>query len=391
LNISRSDLFWESFQTKHKNFYITHKLYEPKEFHFFLQLRWEGGGIKGHNLKNKKISVGDIISIENLFIAWQEFKKGKMRKKDVQEFAFDLEDNLFKLLKELKDKKYQHTNYSAFNISDPKPRKIHKAIVKDRILHHVIFRILYPLFDQHFIFDSYSSRKNKGTHKAVDRLEIFCRKLSRNNKINIFALKLDIKKFFASVDQEILLCLIKKKIEDKSILDLLEIIIRSFNSGLKDKGIPLGNVVSQLFANIYLNELDQFVKHNLKIKYYLRYCDDFIILGKDRKDLENLIKRINNFLQEKLKLNLHPDKIIIRKYGQGIDFLGYVVLPRCRVLRTKTKRRMLQKLSQKKMALDNNLISKECFEQSRQSYLGVLGHCSGWKIVKKLKTEIGLI
>src|SRR3989344_2406155 len=137
----------------------------------------------------------EIISLENLFLAWKEFKKGKSKKKDIQEFEFNLEDNLFQLHQELKDKIYRHSPYTAFYITDPKLRHIHKACVRDRILHHAVFRILYPIFDRQFIFDSYSCRLGKGTHRAITRLKSFCQKLSQNNSRNIFALKCDIKKF----------------------------------------------------------------------------------------------------------------------------------------------------------------------------------------------------
>jgi len=207
-----------------------------------------------------------------------------MKKADVLEFKLRLEDNIFELHQELKNRTYEHSDYTAFNVCDPKLRKIHKANVKDRILHHAVFRILYPIFDKSFIFDSYSCRIGKGTHRAVKRLENFCRKSNRNNRKNIFALKCDIKKFFDSVKQDILLNLIEGKIIDNDAIWLIEKIIRSFPSGL-----PLGNVTSQIFANIYLNELDQFIKHKLKIKYYLRYCDDFIILSESRDYLSDLI------------------------------------------------------------------------------------------------------
>jgi retron-type reverse transcriptase len=305
-------------------------------------------------------------------LAWREFRKGKRSKFDVQEFEFNLEDNLFQLYQELKTKTYQHSHYTPFNICDPKPRKIHKAIVKDRVLHHAIFRILYPLFDKIFIFDSYSCRLGKGTHKAVNRLAKFCLKLSRNNTKNIFVLKCDIKKFFDSIDQNILINLIKKKIQDKNVIWLVEKIVKSFKTGL-----PLGNVTSQLFANIYLNELDQFVKHKLKSKHYLRYCDDFVILGERKENLEKFIKPINNFLETELNLSLHQDKIIIRKYHQGIDFLGYVVLPNHRVLRTETKRRILKRIKNNNLSL-----------QSINSYLGILKHCKGYKIKKEIQKLI---
>lgn len=252
-------------------------------------------------------------------------------------------------------------------------------MVKDRVLHHSIFRILYPIFDRTFIYDSYSCRLNKGTHKAVSRFVKFTRKLSRNNTKRIFALKCDIRKFFDSVDQDILLELIKKKIKDSDAIWLIKKIVKSFIDG-----IPLGNVTSQLFANIYLNGLDQFIKHKFKAKYYLRYCDDFVILGENKEYLTNLIPLVDNFLKEKLKLFLHQDKIIIRKYHQGIDFLGYVVLPYYRALRTKTKRRILKKIKKRYQDLRTGLVSEQSFNQGLQSYLGILKHCRGYKIRKQI-------
>ena len=152
--------------------------------------------------------------------------------------------------------------------------------------------------------------------------------------------------------------------------------------------MPLGNVTSQLFANIYLNELDQFVKRKLKIRYYLRYCDDFVILGETKEYLSELVYLIDKFLKQKLKLTLHSDKIIMKKYHQGIDFLGYVVLPHYRALRIKTKRRMFKKIKKKHQDLEANLISKKSFNQSLQSYFGVLKHCQGHKIKKKIEEII---
>ena len=143
-----------------------------------------------------------------------------------------------------------------------------------------------------------------------------------------------------------------------------------------------------MFANIYLNELDQFIKHKLKVKYYLRYCDDFVILGENKEYLIKLLPLIDNFLKEKLDLTLHLDKIIIRKHRQGIDFLGYISFPHYRLLRTKTKRRIFRKMEKKNKELQQNKISKESFNHTIQSYLGLLKHCNSFKIQKELKTKI---
>ncbi len=278
-----------------------------------------------------------------------------------------MEDNIFSLYNELKTKTYQHSNYTSFYVKDPKLRKIHKATVKDRVLHHAVFRILYPIFDRSFIFDSYSCRNIKGTHRAINRLNYFARKADKNNTKTCFILKCDIKKFFDSIDQEILIKLIKNKIRDNDAVWLIEKIIESF-----PKGLPLGNITSQLFANVYLGELDKFIKHELRERYYIRYCDDFIILSDSKRHLINLIPKINLFLKNCLKLFLHPRKISIVKYNQGVDFLGYVSFPYFKVLRTKTKNRML------KVVRENRHI------EALNSYLGLLKHCKSHKVKIKL-------
>lgn len=333
-----------------------------------------GGGLNSHNI------FGQIISLENLFLAWKEFKKGKTNNPYVQEFALCLEDNIFQLHKELKDKTYIHGEYISFFVADPKLRHIHKASIRDRLLHHAIFRILYPVFDKGFIYDSYSCRVGKGTHRAVNRLERFIAKVSNNNRRLVYALKCDVRKFFDSIDKNILTQIINKKIKVGDTHQLIDKILGSF-SKTPGVGLPLGNVTSQLFANIYLNELDQFVKHALKIKYYLRYCDDFIILGQDWNELCDIARNVDIFLENKLHLSLHPNKITIRKYQQGIDFLGYVVLPHHRVLRTITKKRIIRKII-------NN--GEELSEASLWSYLGMLKHCRGYGLEQEIIWLSGL-
>lgn len=327
------------------------------------------------------INYGNIISIENIFQAWSEFKKGKKNRADVQVFERNLEDNLFNLHLKLKNKTYIHGKYQAFVVHDPKRRQIHKAGVSDRVVHHLLYKYLYSLFDKNFIHDSYSCRLNKGTHRGVDRLEKFTRIVSKNYTKDCWALKLDIKKFFASLDQPILLDLLKQNIKDQDILWLISQVISSFNSdqGI-EKGIPLGNLTSQVFANVYLNELDQFINHQLRVKYYLRYADDFIALTSSKNDLNQFIQPIKDFLETNLKLELHPDKIIMRKLHWGIDFLGYIVLPHYMLPRTKTKKRIFKKLKSK--------ISSSNFNQSFQSYLGYLSHANTFLLRQKLNNDI---
>lgn len=313
--------------------------------------------------------------MKNIFLAWDEFVRGKRQKTDVQKFGRYLEDNLFDLQKSLQDKTYQHYGYHEFYVRDPKIRHIHKACVKDRIVHHLVSKVLEEIFEPTFYVHSYSCRKNKGTHKAVKTLVKMTRKASKNNSSSLFILKCDIKKYFASVDHNILIKLIKKQISDNNFIMLVLIIIKSFNiKNCLDKGMPIGNLTSQFFANIYLDPLDKYVKHNLGVKYYLRYADDFVLLADNKNDLNILLTKIEKYLNDTLKLFLHPNKIEIRDYYLGIDFLGYVIFPNYIIPRTKTKKRIFKKLNDEKM-----------FNQRLQSYLGYLSHCNGYKLAQRLK------
>ncbi|MCR4279304.1 MAG: reverse transcriptase/maturase family protein [Candidatus Zambryskibacteria bacterium] len=328
--------------------------------------RW-GGAFYGLNH-----SYDSIISVENLLEAWKEFVRWKRGKKDVQEFQLSLMDNILSLHADLSDRNYCHGGYHPFNISDPKPRNIHKATVRDRLLHHAVYRILYPYFDKRFIHDSYSCRLNKGTHRALNRFMDFGNRVSRNYTKQCWVLKCDVRKFFASVNHEILLQILAKYIQDKDTAGLLKIIITSFHSTGPGKGLPLGNLTSQLLVNIYMNEFDQFMKHKLKAKHYIRYADDFVILSSDKDCLCTVYQYIVHFLGNKLKLELHPDKVFIKTYASGVDFLGWVHFPDHRVLRTVTKRRMFKNLS------------KNFSEESRASYLGLLKHGNTQKLRKKI-------
>jgi len=322
----------------------------------------------------------DIISIENLLEAWKEFINGKKKKEDVLEFQKNLMSNIISLHYDLMNKLYKHGEYKAFNISDPKPRNIHKASVRDRILHRAIYRKPYPFFDRTFISDSFSCRNFKGTHKALNRFRDFGRKVSKNNTKTCWVLKGDIRKCFASIDHQILIKILKEYIKDENIIWLLEQIIDSFNT--KDKinvGLPLGNLTSQLFINVYLNKFDQFVKHKLKIKYYIRYADDFVILDTDKDYLWKLVPKIVDFLEEELKLTLHPDKLFVKTLASGVDFLGWVHFTNHRVLRTATKKKMFRNLNSKE--------GKQK-EDSIASYLGMLSWGNGYKLQEQIQQKI---
>jgi retron-type reverse transcriptase len=337
-----------------------------------ISLSFRGGG---HIIENL---FHNIVSIPNLLKAWKEFKRGKRNKKGVGDFEMCLEENIFELHEDLISKKYQHSEYADFYISDPKRRHIHKASVRDRVVHQAIFQILYPVFDKHFIYDSYSSRKSRGTHLGVQRTYRACRKVSKNWKIKTYVLKCDVRKFFDSIDHSILRNLILKKMDCDETMRLVGILFKSFEKE-KEKGLPLGNVTSQLFSNIYLNELDQFAKHDLKLKYYFRYCDDFVIIHENKDFLLEIMEKIRNFLRENLELDLHPKKVEIRPLRRGIDFLGYVILPHMVVLRTRTRWRIIRKIKMMRKKLETDLISEEKFKSVLNSYFGVVSHCRARK------------
>lgn len=315
----------------------------------------------------------DIISIENLLAAWQEFIVGKRKRKDVQEYQKHLMDNIILLHRDLFNKTYTHGSYEAFNISDPKPRNIHKATVRDRLLHHAIYRNLYSFFDRKFIYHSYSCRRGKGTHRALDAYTKMTQKVSVNHTKTVWVLKCDIKKFFASIDQRILNCILQKHIDDVDTLWLLKRVIESFYTE-QGKGLPLGNLTSQLLVNVYMNEFDQFVKHKLKAKYYIRYADDFVILDRNREKLAKTFQLIERFLRVELALELHPYKVSISTVASGVDFLGWVHFPHHRVLRTVTKRRVFKGVK------DQNIESP-----IYQSYLGLLQHGNTYKLANEVR------
>ena len=233
-----------------------------------------------------------IISFENLILAWKKARKGKTKKDYVIKFEEQIFNNLMSLHYELKHQTYRPSPLTTFILRDPKIRKISKSNLRDRIVHHAIVNILEPLFEKTFIYDSYANRKGKGTLKAMHRFHQFIKKVSKNGKLNGwlsknqvkgYCLKADIKHYFQEINHEILLKIIKRKIKNKKAICLIQLILKNYFN--KEKGMPLGNMTSQFFANIYLNELDQFVKKSLKARYYIRYVDDFVILDSVKENL----------------------------------------------------------------------------------------------------------
>ena len=315
--------------------------------------------------------------MENILIAWRAFKRGKNKKLDVQEFERNLIENLFLLHTDLQNGTYRHGGYQAFKINDPKPRDIHKAFVRDRVVHHLLYLSLAPFFFQIFIADSYSCQLGKGTHKALDRFAKFSSVMSKNNTKKCFVLKCDIRKFFATIDHEILMGILETRLNDKRLLALIQVVVESFNSGVEGKGLPLGNLTSQLLVNIYMHEFDTYIKQTLKIPYYIRYADDFVVLSPDKDALVKILFTMSVFLRDTLRLTMHPDKVSISTLASGVDFLGWVHFPNQRVLRTVTKKRLFRKL------LTSN------FDQTVvQSFFGLLQHGDAYNLMTEIRDSL---
>ncbi len=281
-------------------------------------------------------------------------------------FNYHLEDNLFSLYEDLISGKYEHLAYEYFTVFDNKKRDIHKAMIRDRIVHQIIFDYLENIFESVFIRDSYSSRKNKGSHQAVKTFQYFAKLVSGGNKKECFVLKCDVRKYFESIKPEILLKIIAEKVLDKDVLEIINKIVGSFkNDGT---GIPLGNITSQVFANIYLNKFDHFIKQELRARFYVRYNDDFVILDDSKDRLEEYLPKIRSFLEAELQLEIPLHKASIRKLGWGIDFLGFTVLKDAVLLRNKTKGKMFANLT----------------EENVSSYLNLLSHCNSYNLKQKI-------
>ena len=321
-----------------------------------------------NNLWNK------VIDWENLYLAYTAARKGKRYQSDVLKFSSNLEENLIDIQNRLVWKMWKPGRWKEFQVYDPKWRLIQAPQFNDRVVHHALGRVIEPLFERKFIFDSYACRTNKGIHRAVLRLQSFMRKAEKKYARR-YVLKADISKYFASIDHEALFIILCRTIRDKNVLWLCDQIIK--HNGFERVGIPVGALTSQLFANVYLDMLDHYIKDDLGIKYYVRYMDDFIILGDGKNCLREIFSLAEKFLNHKLHLRLNP-KATIFPASHGVDFAGYRtwvthILPRKRnITRTKLKFRKLARLYAKRQATLKDI------RPSVMSFLGYMKHCDGY-------------
>ena len=310
----------------------------------------------------------EFISLKNIYKAWVDFSGNKKNKSDVINFKMNLEDEILSIRHDLAAGTYKHGPYTTFTVYDPKKRVIHKAMVRDRVVHRLLYNYLLSIFNGHWLDCSFACRPGFGQHLSINKVKRAIGKVTRNYSRECLCVKCDIKKFFDNIDHNILYKLICRKIYEPNTRQLVGEIINSFKCNLDPVGIPIGNLTSQIFANIYLHEIDQFITKTFGLQYYIRYADDVVIIARSKIFLESIISIIQNFLENRLQLNLHPKKIVLRKWHQGIDFLGYVIFPYYTILRTKTKRRMFKRANKKNFS----------------SYSGILQHCRSQKLQTKL-------
>lgn len=323
----------------------------------------------------------NISSFENLYRAFCKAKKCRRFRADILLFSSDLEENIFALQKELREKTYRHGGYREFVVTDSKKRRIQVAPFRDRVVHHALVSVIEPTFESVFITDSCACRRGRGTYFAGKRLRSFMRGVTLKYANPSFCLKCDISKYFDSVDHKILFYIIKKRIKDTRILWLICEVI---NSTKTKKGIPIGNLTSQLFANIYLNELDHFVKEKLHMRYYLRYMDDFLIFCVSKKYLSDIKARIREFLLNNLSLALHPKKATVFPLRVGIDFLGYVHHRHIVRVRRSTLKRIVKNFKKKCLSYKHGKLELEKFKSSFYSIDGFLKNANIFSIRKRM-------
>ena len=336
-----------------------------------------------------------ICLFENLLSAARKAQRGKRFQDEVARFNFHLESELYRLQEELQTRTYQPGAYHEFHIYEPKLRKISAAPYRDRVVHHALCNVIEPILDRTFIFDSYACRKGKGTHKAVNRFTEFSRK-------NTYVLKCDIKKYFPSIDHGILKTLFRRKVRDAQTLWLMDLIVDSSNpqeyvhayfegddlltSLHRQRGIPIGNLTSQFFANIYLNGFDHFVKETLKCRYYIRYVDDFVVLDNDKARLHAVKASMEGYLAQ-VRLKLHPNKCQIFPVEDGTDFLGYRIFPTHRRLRQSSVTRARRRLRRLQSDYSAGKISWEDVNHSVRSWLGHVQHADTYGLRRSLFSQ----
>ncbi|MFI0398635.1 MAG: reverse transcriptase domain-containing protein [Thiolinea sp.] len=321
----------------------------------------------------------EMTSFDNLLLAYHKARKGKRSREEVARFGLQMDKELIRIQARLRHQTWQPSPYRLFTIYERKPRLISAAPFRDRVVHHALMNVLEPLLDKRFIADTYACRQGHGVHLAVKRYQEWA-------KNHAYALKLDVSRYFPSIDHAILKQQLAERIKDKSVLWLFGTIIDHapdfpreyplyfsgddlFTPAERKKGLPIGNLTSQFLANLYLDDLDHFIKEVLQVRCYIRYVDDLILLSRDKQQLHDWQQAITEKLVD-VRLTLHPRKANIFQTRQGVDVLGYQVFPDYRKLRNDNGYRFRQRLRKFSEAYRHGEMEWGDFDPSVQSWIG---------------------
>ena len=354
-------------------------------------------------MKTYKNLYPQIYSFSNLYTAYREARKGKRNRAAVASFEFDLEHNLLALQNELRDQTYYPGSYDNFIIYEPKRRLVSAAPFRDRVVHHALCTIIEPIWEPRFISTSFACRVGKGTHKALDQCHAWVRQYA-------FAFHGDIVKYFPSIDHQIMRSLLARRIADPQVMWLIDQILDSgagiqageyppiyfpqddpstgsgqgLFAALRPRGLPIGNLTSQFWANVYLHELDKFVKHQLQCSAYLRYMDDSVLFSDDKAELHDWKAAMQEFLASHLRILLHPRKSVIFPVKVGIDFCGFRIYPTHRRLRRSSVRRFVRRFRRQRKAYRRGQITLDEMTTSVQSWIAHAAHGDTWRLRGRL-------
>jgi retron-type reverse transcriptase len=352
-------------------------------------------------MKTYKNLYPQIYTFENLYRAYRAARKGKRNRIAVASFEFDMEGQLLQLQRELQEQTYRPGAYTNFYIHEPKRRLVSAAPFRDRVVHHALCNIIEPIWEARFIHTSYACRVGKGTHAALDQCERWTRQYR-------YAFHGDIVKYFPSIDLDILYALLARRIADRQVLWLITRILESgadiqntetpvayfpgddLFAALRPKGLPIGNLTSQFFANVYLHELDKFAKQTLRVKAYLRYMDDFVLFADDKAQLHTWKAAIHDFLGEQLRLLLHPRKSVVFPVKVGVDFCGFRIFPTHRRLRRSSVRRFVRRFRRQRTAYQDGALSLEEMTTSVRSWIAHAEHGNTWRLRRRLFADYPL-
>lgn len=360
---------------------------------------------------------GDI-PLEHFFLAYFDCRKNKRNKEEAVDFEFDYERELVKLWRDVNNERYDISALDVFISERPVKREIFAARFRDRIIHHLIVNKLEYLLEKEFIYDTHSCRKGRGVHFAVNRAQKHILRCSKNYTKDCYILKLDIKGYFMSIDKGILLSNLENLIDQRylakdkdKLIYLCRTIINNdptkncIRKSPKEKwiglpkskslfyakdncGLPIGNYTNQVFANLYLTPLDHFIKHNLKVKHYVRYVDDIFIVHEDKNQLKAIISLIKAYAENNLNLTIHPKKIYLQHYQKGAEFLGVYIKPyRCYVSR-RVKGNLWRATRDINILLERKEVDTNTILSKTNSYLGLLSHRNTYKLRKKFLTSL---